>query len=102
MNDTNPKTPGPDYYALADGRQFWELQKDTLIPLCEAGGLSQWETHQLLSACEHLFRMDAKLGESKSDREAFKWWMPLFEGRKMPFVQAAIAIVECERKKMGR
>lgn len=92
----------PDYYRLADGREFCEFQREMLIPLCVVAGFDLWTTHCILSACEHLFRMGAKPDEEESDKDAMEWWWPGVTGPQLPFSEAIFAIVESERRKVGR
>ena len=75
MSRRQEKTPGPDYYALADGRQLFELFRDEIVPRLARLGMSPWDIHCLTSAMEHGFRQGAKPGEEETDRESCSWWM---------------------------
>ena len=98
------KTPGPDWYALADGRQFWELSQHELIPICNNSGMFLWDTHCLISAMEHKFRMGAKHGEAETDSEACIWWLGRmsWDGIDNPAVEKIHDRVIQERQKVGR
>ena len=101
---TIKKTPGPDYYALADGRKLVELCRDEIAPLCTRSGMSAWDIHCLISAMEHKFRMGAKPGEEDTDQEAFGWWIAQmsWSGISMPTAAEVIGRVDSERRKVGR
>ena len=91
-------TPGPDYYRLADGRQFYEYSRDELVPMCK--GLDPWDVHCIISAAEHYFRMGAKEGERDTDLEAYDWWMA--RCRYLPEAMTVMYVVTEEREKVGR
>ncbi len=96
-------TPGPDYYRLADGRQFYEYSRDVLVPMCIRGKMTAWDIHCLVSAMEHRFRMGAKPGESDTDREASAWWVDRMVFDKVsPNTLYVIRMIDDERKKVGR
>jgi len=92
---------GPDYYRLADGRQFYEYSRDQIVPMCVTNRLSPWETHCIVSACEHLFRMGAKEGEEETDWQGYLWWMSHVDPLYIVW-EAIVAGVNHERKKVGR
>lgn len=93
-------TPGPDYYRLADGRQFYEYSRDELVPMCK--DLGPWDVHCIISAAEHYFRMGAKEGEWDTDLEAFKWWCHRASPGSTLNAMKALADVELQRTKVGR
>lgn len=98
------RTPGPDYYALADGRQLFEMERDELAKECERRGLGIWESHCLLSAIEHRFRNGAKPGESETDDQAEKFWLDLipYAGVLTVCETGILGKIDEERKKVGR
>jgi hypothetical protein len=93
-------TPGPYYYRLADGRQFFEYSRDELVPMCK--GLGPWDIHCIISAAEHLFRMGAKEGEAETDLDAQDWWINRASNESLPLVLNVLMKVTQERKKVGR
>lgn len=98
-----PKSPGPDYYALADGRQFYEFQRETLVKL--AAGLSTWDAHCVLSASEHFFRAGAKKGETVTDFQAIAFWVGHATedpDRACEVWEQVLNYVSPERKAVGR
>lgn len=100
-----PKTPGPDYYALADGRQLFELFRDEIIPELERLRMSAWDIHCLTSAMEHRFRAGAKPGEEETDRESCSWWIARmsWDGIAIEANRAKIFDrIDRERKAVGR
>lgn len=95
-----PTESCPEYYKLADGREFWQFSAGDLTTLLWQHGIVGWPYHCAISALEHLFRMGAKEGESQTDADAFKWWwqhVPDTMGR-----QLAYDWVIRERRKVGR
>jgi len=64
----------PDYYLLADGREFAEFSKTDLSRVLWQHGVVGWPYHCAISALEHLFRMGRKEGEEESDWQSFRWW----------------------------
>lgn len=102
---SRPKTPGPDYYALADGRQFFELERDELEPACRRAGMNHWDIHCILSAMEHRFRRGAKLGEEADDQLSESWWIAQMSWAGLE-IEAhrtkLIARIDAERKAVGR
>lgn len=100
------KTSGPEWYALADGRQFYEWQRETLLPICKTFSLSVWGTHCVLSASEHFFRAGAKAGETITDFQSIAFWIawaPESEDADVDIVWSRIqTLVADERKKVGR
>lgn len=100
-----PKNPGPDYYALADGRQLFELFRDEIVPRLARLGMSPWDIHCLTSAMEHRFRAGAKPGEEETDRESCSWWVAQmsWKGLKIEADRAKVfARIDKERKAVGR
>lgn len=100
-----PKTPGTDYYALADGRQLWELFANVIVPALSRFGMSAWDIHCLTSAMEHRFRMGAKPGEEESDRESCGWWLSRmsWHGIEIESNRAKVmAYIDEKRKEVGR
>jgi hypothetical protein len=93
-------TPGPDYYRLADGRQFYEYSRDELVPMCK--GLDPWDVHCTISAAEHYFRMGAKEGEYDTDLDANDWWVNRVSAQALPRVVQVMDVVGREREKVGR
>lgn len=93
-------TPGPDYYRLADGRQFYEYSRDELVPMCK--GLDPWDVHCIISAAEHYFRMGAKEGEYDTDFDANDWWVNRASSQALPRVVQVMGAVGRERGKVGR
>lgn len=90
----------PDYYKLADGRQFYEFSAGELTTTLWQHGIVGWPYHCAISALEHLFRMGAKAGETDTDAEAFAWWwqhVPDTLGRRL-----AYDMTIKERRKVGR
>ena len=102
---TPQKTPGPKYYALADGRQLYELFRDEIVPSLSRLGMSAWDIHALTSAMEHRFRMGAKPGEEETDRESCSWWVGQMSwgGIEIEANRAKVfARIDEERKRVGR
>lgn len=98
-------TPGPDYYRLADGRQFYEYSRDELVPYCLGRGYSHWKVHCIISAMEHWFRQDAKPGESQTDDEACLFWLELASQEGGPDIVGMCELsdmIVAEREKVGR
>lgn len=93
-------TPGPDYYRLADGRQFYEYSRDELVPMCK--GLSPWDVHCIISAAEHYFRMGAKEGEANTDMDAMCWWANKTTDKGFRKWLGINQILRNERAKVGR
>lgn len=93
-------TPGPGYYRLADGRQFFEYSRDELVPMCK--GLDPWDVHCIISAAEHYFRMDAKEGEGETDWDAFCWWATMTSDDGFRKLWHVKKILRLEREKVGR
>lgn len=93
-------TPGPDYYRLADGRQFYEYSRDELVPMCK--GLDPWDVHCIISAAEHYFRMGAKEGETDTDLDAYNWWISMASIASFPESIQVIREVVHQRKLVGR
>jgi hypothetical protein len=90
----------PDYYLLADGREFAQFSACELSRTLWQHGIVGWPYHCAISALEHLFRMGAKEGEAKTDAQAFNYWwshVPDTLGRKV-----AYDMVVLERRKVGR
>lgn len=92
---------GPDYYRLADGSQFYQYSREKIVPMCVTNRLSPWETHCIVSACEHLFRMGAKEGEQETDWQGYLWWRG-HAYLNYNVVDAIVAGVIQERRKVGR
>lgn len=101
---SRPKTPGPDWYALADGRQFYELMQDKLILIIRLHDLDEWDAHCLLSAAEHRFRCGAKEGEAETDKIAEQFWYDrmTFDGFLSMAHLDVQTRVDAERKAVGR
>lgn len=99
-----PKTPGPDYYAMADGRQLFELEKQEFCDELERVGMSTWDSHCLLSAAEHRFRRGAKEGEELTDGMAENFWLGQMSTRGLVAAAHAgiVARIDAERKAVGR
>lgn len=98
-------TPGPDYYRLADGRQFWEYSKAVIEPYCVGRGYSPWKIHCIISAMEHWFRQDAKPGESETDDEACMFWLERACDGETPDIVGMSELADmvvAERQKVGR
>ena len=93
-------TPGPDYYRLADGRQFFEYSRDELVPMCK--GLDPWDVHCIISAAEHYFRRGAKKGESETDWDAFCWWLDLTSSESWESRLRIWDSLNEQRRKVGR
>ena len=95
-------TPGPDYYRLADGRQFYEYSRDELVPMCK--GLDPWDVHCIISAAEHLFRMGAKEGEMETDIQSYRWWTGRMDATIPGYNiwMKVFAVIFEERTKVGR
>jgi hypothetical protein len=99
---TGERTAGPEYYALADGRQLWELERETLAPLLSGLGISVYDVHCVLSAVEHEFRRGAKPGEEVTDAQSRDWWISqASEMGQMAWLVVKPMIRE-ERAKVGR
>ena len=97
------RTPGPDYYALADGRQFYEYQREVIVPL--TSGLSVWDAHCVLIASEHFFRAGAKEGETVTDFQAISFWVAMATEEPDYAVEVwdiVVRHVADERKAVGR
>lgn len=92
----------PQYYRLADGSEFYEYSRDKIVPMCRTNGLSVWDTHCVISACEHLFRMGAKEGEESTDWAAYKWWKGMIGSCNTLVFNAIVHGVLVERRKVGR
>jgi len=100
-----PKTPGPDYYALADGRQLFELERDELVQELARRGMGIWDSHCLLSAMEHRFRRGAKEGETETDVQSEAFWIAQMSwpGIEIEANKAKIqGRIDAERKAVGR
>ena len=93
-------THGPDYYRLADGRQFYEYSRDVIVPMCK--GLDPWDVHCIISAAEHYFRMGAKEGEADTDLDAQDWWVNRASNAAMRATVSVLGAVGRERGKVGR
>jgi hypothetical protein len=93
-------TSGPDYYRLADGRQFFEYSRDELVPMCK--GLDHWDVHCIISAAEHYFRMGAKEGEAETDLDAQDWWINRASNGAIQTILRVLMQVKSEREKVGR
>ena len=99
------RTPGPDWYALADGRQLFELERDELFPACQRAGMGAWDIHCLISAMEHRFRRGAKPGEDEDDKVAEEWWLAqiTWSGLMIEANETRLRVrIDEERKKVGR
>jgi hypothetical protein len=97
-------TPGPEWYSLADQRQFYELQKSEIVPLLELHNVPLWSSHAILSAAEHFFRTGAKPGESESDEQAANWWINQVDSKavSVDVIYAVADIVRREREALNR
>lgn len=93
-------TSCPDYYRLADGRQFYEYSRDVLVPMCS--GVDPWDVHCIISAAEHYFRMGAKEGEADTDLDARDWWVNRASNESLPQIVKVLGVVGRERGKVGR
>lgn len=93
-------TPGPDYYRLADGRQFYEYSRDVIVPMCK--DLGPWDVHCILSAAEHLFRMGAKEGEGATDFDSYRWWVERTSDDAFAIWLKVSSLIFVERERVGR
>ena len=88
----------PEYYRLADGREFVEYSLD-LTRILWAGGIVGVPYHCAISALEHLFRLGRKEGEAETDWASFVFWWS-----RVPNTHAkrvALMDVVNQRKKVG-
>lgn len=93
-------TPGPDYYRLADGRQFYEYSWDVIIPYCD--GIETRFVCCIVSASEHYFRMGAKEGEAETDWKAVEWWCSHLDEQGLAIWSFIRRNLDHEREKVGR
>jgi hypothetical protein len=64
----------PEYYKLADGREFVNLADDELC--CYLfHRVDRPVYHAIISAMEHRYRRGFKPGQTSHDRTAEQWWL---------------------------